>query len=239
MDRSGRDEGKASSGGPRLSPTPRTTLRRRAGRGSYDRAVIDAILDEGLVCHVGFSDEGGQPFVLPTTYARVGDRLFFHGSVESRMLNALRAGAPACVTVTLVDGVVLARSVFRHSLNYRSAVILGKAEEISEPEAKRAALAAIVEHVVPGRTVDARGPSDAEVAVTMVLSIPIEEASAKVRRGPPVDLEEDRRLPCWAGEIPLRLAAEAPVPDPHVAQETPVPGPVANYRRGAARTSRG
>jgi uncharacterized protein len=233
----GRD-GSNGERGPRLSPTPRTTLHRHAGRGSYDRAVIDAILDEGLVCHVGFA-EGGQSFVLPTTYARVGDRVYLHGSVESRMLNALRAGAPACVAVTLVDGVVLARSVFRHSLNYRSVVILGKAEEVAEPEAKRDALAAIVEHVVPGRTADARRPSDAEVAATIVLWLPIEEASAKVRRGPPVDLEDDRRLPCWAGEIPLRLAAETPVPDAHVAPGTPVPGPVANYRRGAAGTSRG
>jgi nitroimidazol reductase NimA-like FMN-containing flavoprotein (pyridoxamine 5'-phosphate oxidase superfamily) len=224
--------------GRRISPTPRTTLRRRADRGSYDRAVIDAILDEGLVCHVGFS-EGGQAFVLPASYARAGDRVLLHGSVESRMLNALRAGAPACLTVTILDGVVLARSAFRHSLNYRSVVILGKAEEVSEPGAKQAALAAIVEHIVPGRTADVRRPSDAEVAATMVLSLRIEEASAKVRRGPPVDLEEDRRLPCWAGEIPLSVVAGAPVPDAHVAAGTVVPGPVAHYRRGVAPAHRG
>jgi len=215
---------------PRLAPTPRTTLRRHAGRGSYDRALIDAILDEGLVCHVGFVD-AGQPFVLPTTYARVGDRVYLHGSVESRMLNALRGGAAACLAVTLVDGVVLARSAFRHSLNYRSVVILGRAEEVQERAAKRAAVAAIVEHVVPNRAADVRGPTDAELDATRVLWLPIAEASAKVRRGPPVDLEQDLRLPCWAGEIPLRVVAGPPVPDAHVAPGTEVPADVASYRR--------
>ena len=221
-----------------VPPTPRTTLRRHAGRGSYDRDLIDAILDEGLVCHVGFAD-GAQAYVIPTSYARVGDHLYLHGSTQSRMLNALRGGAAACVTVTLLDGVVLARSAFRHSLNYRSVVILGRASEVSEPAAKRAALEAIVEHIIPGRTADARRPSEAELAATIVLSLPIEEASAKVRRGPPVDLEDDRSLPCWAGEIPLRLAAGAPVPDAHVSRGTPVPGPVAIYRRGKPPASHG
>lgn len=217
---------------PSLPATPRTTLRRMPSRGSYDRALIDSILDEALVCHVGVCDEG-QPYVLPMNFARVGDAVCFHGSVASRLMQALRRGAPACATVTLLDGLVLARSAFHHSMNYRSVVILGVAREVTAVAEKRAALAAIVEHVVPGRSAAVRPPSDAELAVTLVLSLPLSEASAKVRTGPPIDSEDDQRIPCWAGEIPLRLAPGAPRPDPGLAPGIAVPDAVAGYKRPA------
>lgn len=213
-----------------LSPTPKTTLHRLPTRGSYDRALIDSILDEALVCHVGFCDEG-QPYVIPMNFARVGDAMYLHGSVASRLLGALRRGAPVCATVTLLDGLVLARSAFHHSVNYRSVVVLGVAREVTAADEKRAALAAIVEHVLPGRSAAVRGPSDAEIAKTAVLALPIAEASAKVRKGPPVDSEEDLLVPCWAGEVPLRLSAGAPRPDPQLAPDIPVPEAVAHYKR--------
>ena len=217
---------------PSLTPTPRTTVRRLPTRGSYDRALIDSILDEALVCHVGFSAEG-QPYVLPMNFARVGDAIYLHGSVASRLLRALRDGVPVCATVTLLDGVVLARSAFHHSMNYRSVVVLGSAREVTAPDEKRAALTAIVEHVLPGRSEVVRGPSDPELATTLVLSLPITEASAKVRTGPPLDDEEDYAVPCWAGEIPLRLTAGPPRPEPRLAPGTAVPEGVAHYKRGA------
>jgi nitroimidazol reductase NimA-like FMN-containing flavoprotein (pyridoxamine 5'-phosphate oxidase superfamily) len=207
---------------PDLPRTPRTTHRRLASRGSHDRHLIHAILDEGLVCHVGFALDG-QPYVLPTTYARMGDRLFLHGSSSNRMFRALASGEPACVTVSLLDGLVLARSAFHHSMNYRSVVVLGSAREVEGREAKRAALEAIVEHVAPGRSRQARPPTDREVDGTLVLELPIVEASAKVRSGPPMDDAEDLALDCWAGVVPLHLVAGEPVPDAHVPAGKAVP----------------
>jgi nitroimidazol reductase NimA-like FMN-containing flavoprotein (pyridoxamine 5'-phosphate oxidase superfamily) len=212
-------------------PTERTTLRRRPDRGSHDRAVIDAILDEALVAHVGFAVDG-QPVVVPMTHARAGDRLFLHGAVASRAMAVLRGGAPACVTVTLLDGIVLARSASRHSVNYRSVVIFGVASEVVDPDAKRAALDALVEHVMPGRAADVRPSTGAELDSTCVVSLPLDEASAKMRSGPPVDYEQDLPRPCWAGEIPLRLEASAPRPEPRLAAGVQVPERVARYRRG-------
>jgi nitroimidazol reductase NimA-like FMN-containing flavoprotein (pyridoxamine 5'-phosphate oxidase superfamily) len=207
-------------------PTPRTRVRRRAGRGAYDRATVEAILDEGLVAHVGFVADG-QPYVMPMLYARANDALYLHGSPLSRLLGALRDGVPMCVTVTLIDGLVLARSAFHHSLNYRSVVVLGTAHAVTEEAEKRAALDALVEHAVPGRTADARGPSAGELAATEVLVLPLAEASAKVRSGGPVDAPEDRDLPVWAGEVPLALA---PLP-PRAACALPVPDYLEDYRR--------
>jgi nitroimidazol reductase NimA-like FMN-containing flavoprotein (pyridoxamine 5'-phosphate oxidase superfamily) len=212
-------------------PTPRTTLQRHPERGSHDRAVIEAILDEGLVAHVGFAQDG-QTFVVPMSYARQGDRLFLHGAVASRALASLRSGAQACVTVTLLDGLVLARSAFRHSVNFRSVMVFGTARAVEGREAKRAALAAIVEHMVPGRTADVRAPADAEVDATAVIWLSLDEASAKVRSGPPVDLESDLPRGTWAGVIPLALAPGAPIPEQRVTSGTPMPERVARYRRG-------
>src|SRR5512137_1663948 len=200
---------------PDLPRTPRTTHRRLAKRGSHDVALIHAILDEALVCHVGFVADG-QPYVLPTTYARMGDRLVLHGSPSNRMLRVLVSGAPACITVSLLDGLVLARSAFHHSMNYRSVVVLGSGRAVEGREAKRAALEAIVEHVAPGRIRQARPPTDREVDGTLVVEFPVVEASAKVRAGPPVDEAEDLALDVWAGVVPLRLVAGEPVPDAHV-----------------------
>jgi nitroimidazol reductase NimA-like FMN-containing flavoprotein (pyridoxamine 5'-phosphate oxidase superfamily) len=210
-------------------PTPRTTVRRLPKRGHYDRETIAAILDEGLLCHVGFALEG-QPFVIPTLYGRRGGRLYLHGSAVSRMLRTLAGGVPVCVTVTLADGLVLARSAFNHSMNYRSVVVLGTATGV-EGEEKRAALEAIAEHVVPGRWNETREPNANELKATLVLSIPLDEASAKVRTGPPVDEDEDYALPHWAGVLPLALAAGSPLPDPRLPAGTPVPPSVSGWRR--------
>ena len=195
-----------------LAPTPRTRVRRLPNRAAYDAETIHAILDEALVCHIGFVHEG-QPFVLPTTFARVGDALFVHGSAASRMLRGLRDGIPVCITVTLLDGLVLARSAFHHSMNYRSVVILGVATEVTDEAERLQAFEAIVEHVKPGRWAQVRAPNERELKATMVLRLPIAEASAKVRTGPPLDDAEDMGWPCWAGELPLRLVALAPVAD--------------------------
>jgi nitroimidazol reductase NimA-like FMN-containing flavoprotein (pyridoxamine 5'-phosphate oxidase superfamily) len=210
--------------------SPRSTVRRLPDRARYDRATIDAILDEGLVCHVGFEDEG-QPYVIPSVYARQGDRLVIHGSAASRMVKVLAAGAPACATVTLLDGLVLARSQFHHSMNYRSVVVLGRASEIVDAGDKRRALEAIVEHVAAGRAGSVRPPNEKELRATRVVAIPIDEASAKVRTGPPKDEEEDYALPVWAGELPLRLEPLAPVPDPHPGPAVPPPPHVTGWRR--------
>jgi hypothetical protein len=215
----------------RDAPTPRTTVRRLPDRARYDRDTVESILDEGLVCHVGFVD-GGQPFVVPSAYARRGDRLIIHGSAASRMIKVLAAGAPACVTVTLLDGLVLARSGFHHSMNYRSAVVLGTATEITHPEEKRQALDAIVEHVAPGRLPDVRPPSEVEMRATRVVALPLDEASAKVRTGPPKDDEADYALGIWAGELPLRLESVAPVADPRLAEGLTPPPYVTGWRRG-------
>ncbi|HET8647219.1 MAG TPA: pyridoxamine 5'-phosphate oxidase family protein [Vicinamibacteria bacterium] len=213
-----------------IKTTPRTTLKRLPDRGRFDRAAVNAILDEALVCHVGFAVEE-QPYVIPTTYARLGQRLLVHGSAASRMLRTLSGGVPVCVTVTLLDGLVLARSAFHHSMNYRSVVILGTAVEVTDPAALDEALTAIVEHVLRGRAAQVRPPSARELKATSVLELPIEEASAKVRTGPPVDDEEDYALPCWAGVLPLALTPQAPVPDPRLAPGTAVPANVARYLR--------
>ena len=213
-----------------LNRTPPVTLRRLPARGAYDRETLEAILDEGLVCHVGFVADG-QPFVIPTTYARIGLDLYVHGSAASRMLRALKGGIPVCVTVTLLDGLVLARSAFHHSMNFRSAVILGTAAEVVDEAEKLRALGAIVDHVVPGRSADVRGPNEKELRATLVLRLPLDEASSKIRTGPPLDDEEDMGAPCWAGVIPLRLATAAPIPDPAMDPACPAPSNVAEYRR--------
>ena len=192
-----------------MSATDRTRVRRHPERGAYDREAIDAILDEALICHVGFVVDG-QPFVIPTIHARAGDTLYLHGASASRMLRTLESGVDVCVTATLLDGIVLARSVYNHSMNYRSAVVLGRARLVDDADEKLAALEAVVEHMVPGRWADARRPNGKELKATSVLALPLDEASAKIRTGPPSDFEEDEDLPVWAGVIPLRLVADAP-----------------------------
>src|SRR5713226_4818503 len=209
-----------------LEQTDRTRIRRLPERGNYDRATIDAILDEALICHVGFVVEG-RPVVIPTIHARIGDHLYFHGSPAAGMLRTLRGGVDACVTVTLLDGLVLARSAFHHSMNYRSVVVFGKAEEVVEREEKRRVLTALVEHVCRGRSADARGPNEKELKQTLVLRLLIHEASAKIRTGPPGDEPEDYSLPIWAGIVPLSLTPGAPVPDNNAA----TPDYVTRYER--------
>jgi nitroimidazol reductase NimA-like FMN-containing flavoprotein (pyridoxamine 5'-phosphate oxidase superfamily) len=189
------------------------TVRRLPERGAYDEATIFSILDEGLVAHLGFASEDHQPYVIPTIYGRDGRTLFVHGSAASRLLRTLGAGAPMCLTVTLLDGLVLARSGFHHSMNYRSVVVLGTARVVEDREEKVRALDTIVNHVIHGRTSEVRGPSEIELKATTVLALPIDEASAKIRTGPPKDDEGDYSWPCWAGVLPLSLRAGAPVAD--------------------------
>jgi uncharacterized protein len=196
------------------SSSERTRVRREPQRGRYDRDTIDAILDAGLVCHLGFVHDG-QPFVIPTLYARVGDEVFVHGSAASRMLRGLAGGLDACLTVTLVDGLVLARSVFNHSVNYRSVVVLGRAAPVGEDEKLRA-LEAFTDRLLPGRWAEVRPPTPAELKATSILRLPLAEASAKVREGPPKDDEDDYGWPVWAGVIPLESRAGEPVPDPRL-----------------------
>jgi hypothetical protein len=205
-----------------LIATERTRLRRLPARGSFERATIDAILDEALVCHVAFVHDG-QPYVIPTTFARVGDTLYVHGSAASRMLRGLREGIPVCVTVTLLDGLVFARSAFHHSMNYRSVVILGVASEVTDEAEQLQALEAVVEHVFPERWREVRPPSRKELRATMVLRLPILEASAKIRAGGPLDDPEDLGWPCWAGHVPVRLTALAPLPDGVLPAGVPAP----------------
>jgi uncharacterized protein len=213
-------------------PAPsRTTVRRRAGRGRYARATIDAILDEGLIGHVAFVSDG-QPYAMPMLYARAGEQIYLHGSPLSRLLGALAGEVPMCLTVTLLDGIVLARSAFHHSVNYRSVVVVGAGRAVREPAEKLAALRTLVEHVWAGRSADARGPSEQELEATELVALPLDEASAKVRSGPPVDAPEDYTLPVWAGELPLRLAVGAPLADPRCS--APVPDYVHRERRGHA-----
>jgi uncharacterized protein len=199
--------------------TDRTRVRRLAKRGAYDRETIYAILDEALICHAGFVVDGA-PVVIPTIHWRDGDRLYLHGSAASRMLRSLRGGVDACVTVTLLDGLVLARSAFHHSMNYRSAMVFGRAEEVRD-EDKTRALEALVEHVMRGRSSDARGPNEQELRQTLVLSMPIEEASAKIRSGGPIDDEEDYAMPIWAGVLPLTMTPREPVTDPRCSAAVP------------------
>lgn len=209
----------------------RVRLRRRRERGSYDRRVIDAIIDEALIAHLGIALEDGQPLVVPTLHARCGDLVYCHGSVASRTLTALAAGAPACLTVSLLDGLVLARSAMHHSANYRSVMLVGEAASVDDPDEKRSALEVIVEHIVPGRWHEVRPPTDKELMATSILAIPIEEASAKVRTGPPVDDEEDYALRAWAGVIPLAMQTGSPEPDPRLRADIEPPVCVTGYRR--------
>jgi nitroimidazol reductase NimA-like FMN-containing flavoprotein (pyridoxamine 5'-phosphate oxidase superfamily) len=211
--------------------TPRTRVRRRAGRGSYERATIDAILDEGLVAHAGIVSDG-QPYVIPVLYARAGSQIYLHGSPLSRLVRSLSEGFPMCLTVTLLDGLVLARSAFHHSMNYRSVVVLGRGHPVRERDEKREALRVLVERLVPGRSEDARGPSAKELRATEVVALPIDEASAKIRTGPPADAAADYELPVWAGVVPMGLSAGAPTPDDRCA--LPVPGYVAAWSPGRA-----
>jgi len=213
-----------------IPQTGRTKLRRLPDRALYDRQAIYDILDEALVCHVGFVDQG-HPYVIPTIHARIDDRLCLHGSRASRMLRCLSQGGPACITVTLLDGLVLARSAFHHSMNYRSVVVLGKGREIVDPPEKTAALHRLTEHVVAGRWADVRPPSENELAATTVVSFPLDEASAKVRTGPPKDDEPDYAAPVWAGVIPLTLTAGPPEPDSRLAPGTGPPGYATAYHR--------
>jgi nitroimidazol reductase NimA-like FMN-containing flavoprotein (pyridoxamine 5'-phosphate oxidase superfamily) len=192
--------------------TPRTRLKRLPKRGHFDRETVYAILDEAFICHVGFVSDG-QPFVIPTGFARVGDELYIHGSAASRMMRVLAEGIDVCVTVTLVDGLVLARSAFHHSMNYRSVVVLGKAEIVTAADEKSKALEALTEHIVPGRWADVRWPTDLELKATTVLKLPITEASAKVRTGDPIDDQEDYAMEVWAGVLPLSLNPGKPIAD--------------------------
>lgn len=210
--------------------TDRTRVVREANRAVYDRATIYQILDEGLVCHVGFTVDG-QPFVIPTMYARVGDGLYFHGSAASRMLRGLSEGLRVCITVTLTDGLVLARSVFNHSMNYRSVVALGQAKVIDDAAEKLGALQAFTEKLIPGRWNDARQPNEKELKATSILKLPLTEVSAKVRGGPVEDDADDYSLLVWAGVIPLRTVADPPLRDERCDPAIPTPAYASNYRR--------
>ena len=215
----------------RYQRTERTRVRRLPERATYDRATVHAILDEGFLCHVGFVVDG-QPYVIPTGYARVGDTLFLHGSTGSRL--GLRPGMDVCVTVTLVDGLVLARSAFHHSMNYRSVMAVGRTRPVTDPGEKEVALRALVEHIVPGRSDEVRGGDPRELAATAVLALPLAEVSAKVRTGPPQDDEPDYALPIWAGVLPLALTAGEPAPDPVLDPSIPTPAHVASWSRPGA-----
>ncbi|HEX6045650.1 MAG TPA: pyridoxamine 5'-phosphate oxidase family protein [Pyrinomonadaceae bacterium] len=210
--------------------TDRTKLKRLPKRGHFDRETVYGILNEGFICHIGFVVDG-RPVVIPTGYARVDDKLYVHGSQASRMLRTLADGVDACVTVTLLDGLVLARSAFHHSMNYRSVVVFGRAMLVDDPEEKMAALLALSEHIIRGRWNDVREPTEVEMKQTTVLSLTLEEASAKIRTGPPLDDEEDYVLPMWAGVLPLKLMAGEPIDDPRLPEGVPVPEYVKNYER--------
>ena len=210
--------------------TERTRVRRLPKRGAYDSETINSILDEAFVCHIGFVVDG-QPYVIPTGFARIDNDLYIHGSSASRMLRSLAEGVQVCVTVTLVDGLVLARSAFHHSMNYRSVVILGKATLIEEPQEKDRAMEALTEHIVPGRWKDVRWPTALELKATSVLKVPIEEASAKIRTGGPVDDEEDYAMDVWAGVLPLKVSPSQPINDERLAQEIEPPKYIQDYKR--------
>jgi uncharacterized protein len=209
-------------------PTERTTVKRLPARGAYDKAVVHQILDEGMVCHLGFVIEG-QPFVMPTLYVRIDETIYVHGSPASRMLQALDDGAKACVTVTLIDGLVLARSAFHHSMNYRSVVVFGQAMVVADADEKTRILKGMTDHLIPGRWPTIRQPSPQELKKTLVLAIAIDEASAKVRVGPPLDDEEDYELDIWAGVVPLAVMASTPLPDPRLPPGIPTPPHAAQY----------
>ena len=214
--------------------TAKTQVKRAHKRGHYDFETVASILDEGLVCHVGFVVEG-QPFVIPTAYGRIDDKVYIHGAGVSRMLKSLSTGIETCLTVTLLDGLVLARSVYHHSMNYRSVVLFGTAEQVIDPDEKLAALKAFTEHVMVGRWHDVREPNAAELAATSVLSLPIDEASAKIRMGPPIDDAADYELPIWAGVLPLTSVSGVPETDPKMSQAIAVPENVRTYARSKAR----
>jgi len=213
-----------------FTPTDRTQVKRLPKRGHYERETVCSILDTAFVCHVGFSVDG-QPFVIPTNFGRSGDTLYLHGSAASRMLKTLSGGMPVCVTVTHVDGLVLARSAFHHSVNYRSVVILGKAQLVEDPAEKMEALRIFTEHVMKGRWSDVRIPTEQELKATIVLSLPLQEVSAKVRTGGPIDDEADYALPVWAGVLPLETVAKAPLPDAQRKNDPPIPEYLKNYKR--------
>jgi nitroimidazol reductase NimA-like FMN-containing flavoprotein (pyridoxamine 5'-phosphate oxidase superfamily) len=212
----------------RYQRTERTRVRRLPERAAYDRATVHAILDEGFLCHLGFVVDG-QPYVIPTGYARVGDTVFLHGSTGSRL--GLRPGMDVCVTVTLVDGLVLARSAFHHSMNYRSVMAIGRLRPVTDPGEKEVALRALVEHIVPGRSDEVRGGDPRELAATAVVALPLDEVSAKVRTGPPSDDEPDYDLPIWAGVLPLALIPGEPAPDPVLDPSIPTPAHVVSWSR--------
>ncbi|HKM68263.1 MAG TPA: pyridoxamine 5'-phosphate oxidase family protein [Candidatus Acidoferrum sp.] len=213
-----------------FTPTERTQVKRLPKRGKYDRETVHAILDAGFVCHVGFSMDG-QPYVIPTNYGRLGDIVYLHGSAASRMLRTLSEGVPVSVTVTHVDGLVLARSAFHHSVNYRSVVILGTARLVEDTAEKMEALRVFTEHVMKGRWDDVRQPTEQELKATTVLALPLEEVSAKIRTGGPVDDEADYTLPVWAGVLPLETVAKEPIPDPQRKGDRPLPGYLKNHSR--------
>ena len=213
-----------------FQPTERTQVKRLPKRGRYDAETVYPILDKGFVCHVGFAVDG-QPYVIPTNYGRSGDTLYLHGSAASRMLKTLSTGVPVCVTVTHVDGLVLARSAFHHSVNYRSVVILGTARLVDDPAEKMEALRLFTEHVMKGRWDDVRQPTEQELRATTVLALPLEEVSAKVRTGGPLDDEADYALPVWAGVLPLEIVARNPEPDALRKNDPPLPGYLKNYSR--------
>ena len=213
-----------------MTKSERTKLKRLPARGHYDRETIYPILDEALICHVGFTVEG-QPYVIPTGFARIGDDLYIHGSSASRMLRNLAEGVDVCVTVTLLDGLVLARSAFHHSINYRSVVILGKAEIVTDADEKYKALEAFTEHIIPGRWPEIRWPTELELKATSVLKLPIDEASAKIRTGDPIDDDEDYAMNVWAGVLPLNLTPGTPIGDINLTKGIAMPDHVQKYYR--------
>ena len=219
---------------PDFAKTKKNSIQRLPKRGHYDRETIYRILDEALICHVGFV-ENGQPFVIPINFARVDDTIILHGAKASRLLKHIESGHPVCVEATVVDGLVLARSVFHHSVNYRSVVLFGTGHLVTDEQEKLAALEAVTEHLIPGRWQEARLPNRKELNATSVVSIRIDEASAKVRVGPPVDDEEDYGLPVWAGVLPLQEMAASPVRDERQSEEVPLPDYVARYSRKPAQ----
>ncbi len=212
------------------TPTDRTRVKQIPSRGKYDQETIRAIIDEGLVAHVGFAD-GDQAFVIPMGYGRMGDQMIIHGGQEARIAQVVRRGAPLCITVTLLDGLILAKSALHHSMNYRSVVVLGTAREILEDSEKLEALRCVVEHIIPGRWDETRRPNDAELKATAVFTLPLSEASAKIRTGSAGDARADLELPYWAGEIPLRTTVLEPIPAETVPSSSPLPAHVRDYRR--------
>jgi len=223
-----------SGSGSAMPPSERARVRRMPERGAYDRATIDTILDEALICHLAWITDDGTPRVIPTIHAREGDSLYLHGSTASRTLRGIEDGREVCVAATIVDGLVLARSAFHHSMNYRSVILYGHPRAVTDPDEKLVAQRAIVEHVVRGRATDARMSTERELDQTTFLAIAIEEASAKIRTGPPKDDEDDLDLPVWAGVVPMRLAVGEPEPSPDLRRDLPIPDYVAGYRRAGS-----